>query len=91
MEEALSQARSGRPSAETRRRLDLLLERLRTLRFFPSPVRLRLSRAIDVLEQIGNQEACAILAELARGNPAADLTVEAKAALNRLRPGSSHP
>jgi hypothetical protein len=83
-EGALCQARAGRPSAEVRRRIDLLLERLRTLRLSPSPERRRLSRAVDVLEQIGSPEARALLAGLARGFPAADLTVEAKAALERL-------
>jgi hypothetical protein len=91
VEGALSRARAGRPSAEMRRRLDLLLERLRMLRFFPSPERLRLSRAVDVLEQIGSPEARAILAGLARGDPGADLTVEAKAALGRLIPAPSRP
>src|SRR5262249_5697604 len=73
---ALRQARAGRPSAETRRRIDLLLERLRILRLSPSPERRRLSRAVDVLEQIGSPEARSLLAGLARGFPAADLTVE---------------
>ena len=67
-----------------RRRIDLLLERLRILRLFPSPEQRRLSRAADVLEQIGSPEARALLAGLARGAPSANLTVEAKAALARL-------
>ena len=91
-EVALRQARARQPSAETRRRIDLLLERLRTLRFFPSPEQQRRSRAIEVLERIGNAEARALLTELARGFPKADLTVEAKAALDRLTtPAPSQP
>jgi hypothetical protein len=91
-EGALCQARTSRPSAEVRRRIDLLLERLRTLRLFPSAERRRLSRAVDVLEQIGSPEAREILAGLARGFPAADLTVEAKAALERMpRPPAQMP
>ena len=91
-EGALCQARAARPSAEVRRRIDLLLERLRTLRLCPSPERRRLSRAVDVLEQIGSPEAREMLAGLARGFPAADLTVEAKAALERMpRPPAQMP
>jgi hypothetical protein len=91
-EAALYQARARQPSAETRRRIDLLLERLRTLRLFPSPEQRRRSRAIEVLERIGNAEARALLTGLARGFPAADLTVEAKAALERLtQPHAQRP
>jgi hypothetical protein len=41
-------------------------------------------RAVEVLEQIGNREARQVLADLARGASAAQQTIEAKAALERL-------
>jgi hypothetical protein len=84
VEGAFRQALAGQPSAEVRRRIDLLLERLRTLRLYPPPERLRLSRAIDILEQIGSSESQAILTGLAQGAPEAELTVQAKSALGRL-------
>jgi hypothetical protein len=90
-EGALGQARAARPSAEVRRRIDLLLERLRTLRLSPSAEQRRQSRAVEILERIGSSEARSFLAGLARGFPAADLTVEAKAALDRLTDVPSQP
>jgi hypothetical protein len=85
-EPALRRALADRPSAEVRRRINLLLEGLRTQRLWPPPERLRLSRALDVLEQLGTPEAREILRHLARGAPEAELTVQAKAALDRLPP-----
>jgi hypothetical protein len=85
-EPALRRTLDGRPSAEVRRRINLLLEGLRTQRLWPPPERLRLSRALDVLEQLGTTEAREILRDLARGAPEAELTVQAKAALDRLPP-----
>ena len=85
-EPALRRALAGRPSAEVRRRINLLLEGLRTQRLWPPPERLRLSRALDVLEQLGSPEARDILLHLARGAPGAELTIQAKAALDRLPP-----
>lgn len=65
--------------------------RLRVLafldRFEPkelSPERLRLLRAVELLEGIGTSHAKKLLAELAHGAPGAPLTVEAKSALLRL-------
>ncbi len=52
----------------------------------PSSGRLREMRALEALELAGTPEARAALQELARGNPAARRTRDAKAALDRNRP-----
>jgi hypothetical protein len=76
----LSQALAGKPSLETRRRLEALLEAVQ-----PTPsALLRSRRAIQVLEQIGTPEARQLLQVLAAGMPAAIRTREANAALERL-------
>lgn len=80
-EPALRQALAGKPSLEFRRRVESLLEKLSAV---PSPDRLREMRAIEVLERIATPDARAVLADLAKGAPAARLTREAKAALERL-------
>jgi hypothetical protein len=49
-----------------------------------SPGALRALRAVEVLERIGTDEARAVLASLAGGDPEARLTGEAKASLDRL-------
>jgi WD40 repeat protein len=86
-EPALRSALAGNPSPEVRRRVEALLERHKqgTL----SADQLRMLRAIEVLEGIGLPAARQLLEKLARGAPAAHLTQEAKAALERLvrRPG----
>jgi hypothetical protein len=74
---------AGRPSAEVRRRVDSLLGKLDAL---PSgPRRLREIRAVEVLERAGTPEARRLLERFAAGAPAARLTREANAALERLR------
>jgi hypothetical protein len=77
----------GRPglSPENRRRLDGLLKRLDAP---PSGERLRELRAVEVLERIGTPEARRVLEALAKGEPDARLTREAKAALGRLSPSA---
>jgi WD40 repeat protein len=79
---ALQKALAERPAPEMRRRLEELLEKLEQ----PpgSPERLRVLRAIAVLEYIGNAEARRILKQLADGMPDARMTQEAKQALERL-------
>jgi WD40 repeat protein len=67
------------PSAETKARLNRLLESLDTL----SLDQVRDLRAVEVLERIGSAEAKAILADLAQGAAGARLTIEAKASLAR--------
>jgi WD40 repeat protein len=80
-EAALRAALARATGADLKRALRMLIEKLETP---PShPDRLREMRAVEVLEQIGNAEARAILTGLAGGDDAR-LTREAKAALRRL-------
>jgi WD40 repeat protein len=78
IESCLRRALANRPTLEMRRRIEWLLDKLQ------GP-RLRVVRAVEVLERIGNPEARALLAELAKGGSEAEPTIEAKAALKRLR------
>jgi hypothetical protein len=73
-----------RPSAEVRHRIDKLLEKTRRERLFPSEDRIRAIRAVEVLERIGNCAARRALRTLAEGASEAQLTIEAKTALERL-------
>jgi WD40 repeat protein len=81
-EPALRKLLAGGPPLEVRRRAEQLLDRLE--RQVPSPERLRVLRAVEVLEQIGTPEARKLLEALARGAPEASLTREAQASLRRL-------
>ena len=85
VESALTRALGKSPSLEARRRIKGLLERVRAERFNPSANRLRAVRAVEVLERIGDAKARQLLGMLAQGAPAAQLTVEARAALERLQ------
>ena len=84
VEPLLRQALAGQPSLEARRRIERLLKQVRGERLSPSPPRRRAVLAIEVLERIGDTAARQVLATLARGAPAAALTVDAKGALERL-------
>jgi WD40 repeat protein len=81
-EPALRQARAGKPSAEARRRLDALLDRLDGAR--PSAETAREIRAVEALEWIGSPEARRLLDQLAAGPAEARLTREAREAAGRL-------
>jgi WD40 repeat protein len=82
VEPAVRKALEGRLAPEARRRLERLVE---TMGQTPlSGERLRPLRALEVLEQVGTPEARALLRGLAGGAPDAELTREAKAALERL-------
>jgi WD40 repeat protein len=81
IEPALRKALAGNPSAEKERRVQQLLDKLCGA---TSPERLRLLRAIEVLERVDTGEALAVLKSLAGSAPEARLTQEAKAALDRL-------
>jgi hypothetical protein len=83
-EPVLRKVLADQPSPEAARRIQGVLDRLRTERLRPSPERRRAARAVEVLEQIGDQEARKALAALTRGSTGAQLTVEAKTALERL-------
>jgi hypothetical protein len=87
-EPALRKALTGEPSAELRQRAEGLLEKLDLAR---SPEQLRGVRAVEVLEQLGTEEARKLLQELANGEPAARLTREATAALGRLKRPAGRP
>jgi WD40 repeat protein len=74
----------GKPSLETRRRLEELQTKAQAAWWDVSGERLRMLRAIEVLELAGTKEAREVLETLAAGAEGARLTEEAKAALGRL-------
>jgi RNA polymerase sigma factor (sigma-70 family) len=78
VEGALREALENRPSLEVRQRIKVLLERLQGAH------RLRMLRAVEVLEHLGTLPARQVLESLARGAPDSRLTQEAKASLARL-------
>jgi WD40 repeat protein len=73
---------AGKPSLEMRRRAEKLLEKVDPPEL--PPRRLREIRALGVLERAGTAEARQVLRSLAGGASGAWLTVEARAALQRL-------
>ena len=79
---ALRCALASRPSPELRLRGEMLLEQVLATKHSRS--RLRLGRALCVLEQIGTPQAREGLSGLAKGADEAWLTREAKASLRRL-------
>jgi RNA polymerase sigma factor (sigma-70 family) len=79
---ALRRALTASTSAEARRRVEGLLEKL--ARPLGHPELLREVRAVEALEHAGTPEARALLQRLAGGAPEARLTREAKASLERL-------
>jgi hypothetical protein len=86
IEPALKKARADSLSAEVRRRLDEVLERIKTYDL-PTEV-LRNLRALEVLERLDPKEATPLLEALAKGPPDDRLTREARAALRRRAGGS---
>jgi hypothetical protein len=82
----LKEAAANRPSPEVRQRVEQLLERLEQPS--RSPERLRVLRAIEVLEHIASPAARRELERLAGGLPEARLTQEARASLARLVTGA---
>jgi hypothetical protein len=79
------------PALETRKRLEALLARVERQRWLPTGDRLRVVRAVAVLERIGTKDARRLLSDLAGGTPESRLTREARAALNRLSKRPSQP
>jgi hypothetical protein len=71
------------PSAEVRRRAGEFLKAFDSAT--PSPARLRELRAVELLEGLRTPEARKLLAELAAGAAGAPMTLDAAAALARLR------
>jgi hypothetical protein len=74
-----------KPSAEARRRLDELVEKLRTEHGLPPSEETIRLRVIEALEGGGTAESGQLLEVLARGRADATASREAKAALERLR------
>jgi hypothetical protein len=81
-ESYLRRALQKPPSLEVNRRVHRLIERIETNH--PSPESLRSQRAVEVLEELGTPAARHLLEALAHGAPAAGLTRDAQAALQRL-------
>ncbi|HBI46250.1 MAG TPA: hypothetical protein DDY78_25860 [Planctomycetales bacterium] len=81
---ALSRALKKTPSAETRSRLERLLERLRPSDGAPPFPELIALRAVEALERSRTPEARDVLKELADGPPDAEPARAAKAALERM-------
>jgi WD40 repeat protein len=77
-EPAMRGALANRPGLEMRRRLEGLLEKLELTG------RVRVPRAVSVLEQVGTPSARQALEELAKGAPESRLTQEARSSLGRL-------
>jgi hypothetical protein len=84
IEDPLKKALRQTRSAEVRRRIEGVLGKVKGERLSPPPDRLRAARAVEVLERIDDCAARRLLANLAAGAPEAQLTVEAKSALERL-------
>lgn len=82
----LKEALAKQPSQEVRQQIEKLLEATQPDRIPPAKS-LRGLRAVETLEQIGTSEARRLLTTLAGGAPAARLTLEAKAAVERLGQG----
>jgi hypothetical protein len=74
----------NKPGLEVHHRAAKLLEGIERERRFPSGERLRLLRALGVLEQIGSPQALQVLKTLAAGAPASWQTKAVQAACERL-------
>jgi WD40 repeat protein len=83
---ACRKALAGQPSAEARRQLTGLLEKQAEAARKPDAERVRVLRALEVLELAPTDEARRLLTELAKGAPGAWLTEEAKGGLARMKP-----
>jgi hypothetical protein len=81
-EPLLQKALSNRSELEVRRRVQRVLDGIDEERSHPSPERLRIMRAVEVVEAIGGQAARKLLTSWAKGTPAVLLTREAQAALS---------
>jgi hypothetical protein len=85
----LRKALEDRPSLELKNRLTELLKPLETLA--PPPERLRALRSVQVLEEIGTSDAVHLLEIVGKGEPAAQVTQEAKAAVERVKSRAAAP
>jgi hypothetical protein len=82
---ALEKALKESTSAEVKRRAEWLLAKLDE--GLPGADELRELRGLEALEMIGTPDAREVIEGLAKGEPGARLTREAKAALQQLRAG----
>jgi len=87
IQDDLAKALATTDSPEVRRRLQRILDTLRTDDPTRGNVRLRSLRVLEVLEGIATPEARQALEALARGTPGTEVTIEALAALKRMGPG----
>lgn len=78
---ALDTALAAQPPLETKRRLEELRDQVTSLRL--DGERLRVYRAVEILERIGSSQARQVLQSLATGAPGALVTTSAQAALKR--------
>jgi WD40 repeat protein len=84
-EDAVRDALTKSPSDFTRKRVEKLIEYRETgMHVTPTGNRLRIFRALAVLELIATDDAKAILQSLAKGNPKDPVVREAKAVLGRM-------
>jgi len=81
---ALREALKSTNSPIARRQIGLLLEEADPVAFATTNEKLRVNRALEILEHIGTPQARATLATLASGAPKAAQTQEAQAAIKRL-------
>lgn len=81
VEAALIDALHSGLGLEAKRRIEALLAKLNAT----APEPLRLTRALEALEQIGTPDAVRLVATIAAGEPAARVTRQAAATLERLR------
>jgi WD40 repeat protein len=79
---ALTAALKGQSSPEKKKRVEDLLEALKATG--PGREMVRPTRGMELLERLGSAEARGVLEELAKGNPDAPVTRQAKASLQRL-------
>jgi WD40 repeat protein len=87
---ALQKAREGKPSLETKQRLEQILGKL-SAEAVPARETLRGLRAVEVLERIGSPEARKQLERLAAANPPTRLSQDAESALKRVVARPSQP
>jgi hypothetical protein len=81
---ALRKALQPKSPLETRKRIERLLEKVDAEQEQPLPDRLRVRRALEALEHMNTAAARQVLEQFSKGAPAAELTEQAKASLQRL-------
>jgi len=81
-EPVLRKVLAGQPDLETKRRVELLLNKLEQP--VTAPEKLRMIRAVEVLEMVGTAEAVDLLQRLAKGFAGHRLTREAQESVKRL-------